>query len=141
MECGAVTECSKCGDCCRVIPVNATKKRFAEKAAAGETGSSPFILQHWHRISREEARRRNPHFGGATPGHYYYECDMFDPVKNECMAHDSRPQVCRGFPWYGDSPADRLYRIGPFPRCSFWADVPAAERPAYVQMGETRKAS
>lgn len=136
-----MTECNGCGDCCRVIPVNATKKIFAEKAAEGEVGSSPFILQHWRRISRKEAHLRNPAFGVEPRGRYYYECDMFDPATNKCTAHDAKPQVCRDFPWYGDSPVEKFYRVVPFPRCSFWADIPTAKRPPYVQMGETRKAS
>lgn len=134
-------ECNGCGDCCRVIPIDSTKKRLAEKVAEGEIGSAPFILKHWHRISRAEAHKRNSSFGAAPQGRYYYECDMFDSATNKCTAQDSKPSVCSRFPWYGESPANHEYRLAPFPRCSFWSDVPETDRPAHVQMGETRKAS
>ena len=130
-----MTECNGCGDCCRVIGAPVTKRRMRERSVY----DSEFLLQHWHRVSRPEARRRNPHIQADTPGHFYYECDMFDPDTNSCTAHESKPRVCTGFPWYGGEA--NTTAIGGLPACSFWADVSAELRPAYVQMGEIRRAS
>lgn len=55
-------------------------------------------------------------------------CDMFDSVTRLCTAGDSKPPVCRGYPWYSDGPtADRARDL--FPQCSYLADVPASQRP------------
>lgn len=74
------------------------------------------------------------------PGGVFYECDAFDPVARVCTAHDTRPQICSGFPWYTEPPysqapdwkpqADTLYS---WRRCSFWADVPRETWPDDVQ--------
>ncbi len=120
-----MTDCGKCGDCCRAIPLALTKKGLS-------TAYNPdFVLKHWHRISRAEARRRIPRMNGLK-GTYYYECDMFDSEENLCTAHDTRPDVCRGFPWYSGNP--EIVSLQPFPRCTFWHDVPPADRPDYVQL-------
>lgn len=129
------TECNRCGDCCRVICVNLTKRRMRE----GTVEDAMFVLKHWHRISRAEARLRNPGVLPHPPDHYYYECDAFDAEQNLCTAQDDKPMVCKGFPWYGRDPNDSALKG--LSRCSFWTDVPAELHPAYVQMGETRKAS
>lgn len=80
---------------------------------AEEKPTTHFIARHWHPIP------------GAADG--LFTCDQFDPEARLCLAHDSRPEVCRGYPWYGTTPADNGRILSR--RCSFWADVPAAERP------------
>jgi Fe-S-cluster containining protein len=120
--------CSKCGDCCRAIAVPATKKRVRE-GNFGEDGW--FILRHWHPISRAEAERRLPRIGRMRrdPGVRFYACDQFDAERNLCMAHDGRPDVCRGFPFYGGDPLhwalDDEGRVDllVYPRCRYWEDV------------------
>ena len=123
-----MTECNQCGDCCRVIGVSYTKRKLRE----GVLEDSEFCVQHWHRISRVEALRRNPHMSGKTPGHFYYECDMFDSDSNKCTARAVRPSVCRGFPWYGREANTTV--LDGFFRCSFWADVAEENRPPLVQV-------
>jgi Fe-S-cluster containining protein len=111
-----MTDCSRCGDCCDVIPLQFTKK----DVAAGKSQSREFIIKHWHRISREEAAKRIPTMG--YKGTRFYRCDKWDSATRLCTVQDEKPPVCRDFPWYGDTPEpDRLRH---FPRCSFWADVP-----------------
>lgn len=102
-----------------------------EHATVYDPATVPFVLKHWRRISQAEARRRLPRMNGPK-GTYYYECDMFDPEENLCTAHDTRPDVCRGFPWYGGNP--EIVSLQPFPRCTFWEDVSVGERPEYVQL-------
>jgi hypothetical protein len=56
------------------------------------------------------------------------KCDAFDAVNRLCGAHESRPPVCRDYPWYGEEPsADRVNWANP--QCSYLADVPAGMRP------------
>lgn len=87
------------------------------RLASGETTdvfSVEFIKTHWRPI-------------GDLLNAVRYRCAMHDPVAKRCMAHDSRPPVCRGFPWYGRPPdAGRLWSM---PECEFWADLPPNERP------------
>ena len=126
-------QCAKCGDCCRAIPLRLTKAQLRTQLVASKRNQEDreFILKHWHRISRVEAARRIPSFGiyDGTPERFY-ECDQFDPGTNLCMAHDTRPPVCRGFPWYSTGPDETSLRA--FPRCSFWHDVPREKWPAGV---------
>jgi len=66
----------------------------------------------------------------ATPTeespHYVVACDQFDPKTRECLAHDDRPDLCSGFPWYGRDPGSpgrtQIAQVLP-PQCSYTADV------------------
>jgi Fe-S-cluster containining protein len=128
--CGTVvTECAKCGDCCESIWMNSTKadmrKRLRDAShTSNNVENARFILNHWHRQSGIGKTAR-------------WACDMFDPVSRLCTAHDSRPPICRDFPWYGREP----HLIDISKRCSFWADLPAEMRPPDwqpVTIGGTR---
>lgn len=128
-----MTDCARCGDCCEDIGLAA---KFVEVVdAARETGSYPdgspihdngnisFILEHWRETSRIEVVE-------PTAIAARYSCDAFDAQTRECTAHDTRPEVCRRFPWYGGAPtADAGLSL----RCSFWADVPEDQRPDNVR--------
>jgi hypothetical protein len=65
---------------------------------------------------------RNPETGVVYRENdkHYYRCTLFDPATRRCTAHDTRPDTCRGYPWYG---ADKL---GPEkalpPGCEFHLD-------------------
>jgi Fe-S-cluster containining protein len=68
-----------------------------------------FIEEHWVTVGRKSDGWR-------------FNCDQFDPKTRMCMAHDDRPPICQGYPWYGQRPtfekADDLPRT-----CSFRADA------------------
>lgn len=51
---------------------------------------------------------------------FFYRCDWYDPDTRECRAHDQRPPICSGFPWYGDRP-DPLKAMPP--ECGYLVDV------------------
>lgn len=74
--------------------------------------NAEFIVAHWH-----------PNDDGET-----YSCDRFDPATRLCTAHDGRPAVCSGFPWYGRDPDDEHIKALPA-HCSYLADVPPDQRP------------
>ena len=84
--------------------------------------TAAFILEHWHGGVRAK--------GGATEG---WTCDRFDPLTNLCMAHDERPPVCSGFPWYGKTPAAE-HAKGMSVNCSYWADIPEENQPKAVRV-------
>jgi len=101
--------CKRCGECCRVIWINETKKQIRERDDG--TRDKQFILKHWHRISRVEAYKRHPALQKAYPvketdwdGIYFYVCDAWDSDTGLCTLHDQRPAVCSGFPFYDGSP-------------------------------------
>ena len=71
---------------------------------------------------------RGPVFIHAEHCDGYWTCDAYDPGHQECTAHDARPPLCRGFPWYGDGPsAERAGRV--HRECSYLADLPPGDRP------------
>jgi Fe-S-cluster containining protein len=105
-----VTECSACGDCCDPVwyPWGAADIR---QAAARQPGSTdlPFISRHWHPT------------GETRDGMHAYRCDFFDGESRLCTAHDRRPPICRGYPWYDAKPGSRLVVLPA--ACAFRADV------------------
>jgi Fe-S-cluster containining protein len=61
------------------------------------------------------------------PSHFY-QCDIFDPVTRRCTDYSNRPEVCRGYPWYGSAPdANKALPL----MCSYRADagLPVADIP------------
>lgn len=124
-----MTDCSRCGDCCDpVILTFDPQQRAAEKLSELLFVAPPwvwhqyeFLRDHWRTIDTVEVVE-----GDDTVTVYRVECDQFDRESRTCGAHDTRPQVCSGFPWYGREPDDDLCepsRASLSPRCSFNADV------------------
>jgi Fe-S-cluster containining protein len=118
--------CARCGDCCDPVhldPDNAAKvgairlRRATEGVPAdlSPTDSATFIQEHWTELD-------------VTPGGTTYSCDQFDPVSRQCMVHESRPDVCRGYPWYDDE-VKTGDRFGEVDRCSYLLELAPHERP------------
>lgn len=59
----------------------------------------------------------------------HYTCPHFDAEARTCTDYANRPPVCRDFPWYGQPPGSRMPGAVS-KRCTYWADVPAEQRPA-----------
>jgi Fe-S-cluster containining protein len=123
--------CARCGACCEVIPLSATKKQVAQVTrGSGEpenTRSARFILKHWHRISRPTAEAINPRLTREnTDGRYFFTCDQYDAEHRLCLAQDTKPNTCSLFPFYGGDPASEggIQTLTPFPRCSYWHAIP-----------------
>lgn len=123
-----MTDCARCGDCCETIWLSRADREVIEDAIVHPEfdptdrerfANSGFLVEHWAEVERIPST-------GATR----YVCSAFDPVTRMCTAHEDRPPVCRDFPWYSSGPhADKSLS----PRCSFWAEVPPADRPAGVR--------
>ncbi len=114
-----LTDCNRCGDCCENLRLNVTKRalraflverdRWRDTPEAIEhEANARFILEHWRRAGGG---------GRAT----VYACDAFDRATRLCTAHQDRPPICAGYPWYGEAPGVRTPRLSP--HCSFNADV------------------
>ena len=138
--------CARCGACCDPVPFTREQYEAVVKwtTAALENVPDPADNQgwtHWERLGwddREVAIRR------FTPGSRMREdanflaahwkpvsdttcaCDMYDPESRLCTAQDSKPPVCRDYPWYGREPHDGV----DFPlQCSYLAELPRSQRP------------
>jgi Fe-S-cluster containining protein len=109
-----VTECSACGDCCDPVwypwgPADIRQR--AERAVDNDDLS--FMAAHW---AATGARRDDLHA---------YTCEFFDTTTRFCRAHDERPPICRGYPWYDDAPGTRLVML-PL-GCAFRVDLAAVQ--------------
>jgi len=95
------SQCNRCGECCRVIHIRYTKKALRKIGGS----DAEFILKYWHRISRKEAYKRRPILKTRDwSGFYFYTCDAWDEKTHLCKMYESRPEVCRDFPFYGEKP-------------------------------------
>lgn len=126
-----MTDCSRCGDCCDPVIITFDPQVYAAEALARLEGKQTddwarhqieFLRDHW----RSQSTFEETDDDGKPVTVHRVECDQFDKVARTCGAHDTRPQVCSGFPWYGREPDDDLCepsRASLSPRCSFNADV------------------
>jgi Fe-S-cluster containining protein len=102
--------CNKCGACCRVLTLEQSPEEVRAIAALTKVLGIPsdhaFAAEHWHPLTHTEAMRRNPFYVRrlAADAHLYW-CDRLG-ADGRCMAHATRPLVCRGYPWYGQPPRD-----------------------------------
>ena len=113
-----------CGRCCDPVILGAPMTAYVEQQiaalnAGGATdvdSSIPFIRDHWVRRPGLAPDRVNAEFGGTA-----WDCDRYDPASGECLAHNDRPPVCSGFPWYAHGP--NRDRITLDMVCTFHADL------------------
>lgn len=144
--------CARCASCCDPVPFTAAEHETvsawsgAAMKAAGipdprtDDGWAWWLDHGWDAAERDKAIgrtdpsgpwRQDADFIAAhwTPdGDSGCKCDAFDPATGLCGAHDSRPPVCRNYPWYSGAPcAERAASLPS--HCSYLADVPRAERP------------
>lgn len=78
-----------------------------------------FAAAHWQPLTRAEGMRRNPIYTAHLDrGAHLYSCDMLG-ADGLCQAHETRPLVCRGYPWYGQPPRDMVLAD---PDCDYYED-------------------
>lgn len=113
-----MTDCSMCGDCCEDIVLNVphgnivrnlSKPRFVGQARK----DAVFIVNNMRPTGRVERVGKQVR--------QVLECAKFDKETRTCTAHNDRPSVCFGYPWYGREPrkGDATMKG----RCSFLADA------------------
>ena len=103
-----MTECAPgCGRCCDPVVL--------DFPVADMTGpSAPFAREHWTQIGVG--------FGPDGQTLYRVRCDAFDPRTRLCAAHDQRPPICAGYPYYGDGPSGLADTRSLAPGCEFTRD-------------------
>jgi Fe-S-cluster containining protein len=102
--------CNQCGACCRVLTLEQSPEEIQAMAAVtsvlGIPSDMPFAAEHWHPLTHAEALQRNPFYTGRLPADaHLYSCDQLG-ANGRCTAYETRPLVCRGYPWYGETPRD-----------------------------------
>lgn len=98
--------CNQCGACCRVLTLAQSPEEVQATAAVtrvlGIPSDAVFAAEHWHPLTREEAMQRNPFYVTHLPAAaHLYRCDQLG-ADGRCLAYETRPLVCRGYPWYGE---------------------------------------
>lgn len=112
--------CNQCGACCRVLTLEQSPQEIGAMAelttALGIPSDYAFAAAHWHPLTRDEAMRRNPFYTARLPtdAHLYW-CDRLGD-DGRCTVHETRPFVCRGYPWYGQPVRDMPLAD---PRCGY----------------------
>lgn len=105
--------CKCCGACCKTIALNASpeqieadmKKVLVKIEEKGESGVSPndystyFIFNFFEPISRKEAEKINPKMKLWSDSLFFYKCTMQDEATGKCRVYESRPILCREFPF------------------------------------------
>ena len=118
--------CNMCGACCRVLTLDQSPQEVQATAALTKVLGIPsdaiFAAEHWRPLTRAEAMQRNPFYTARLPETaHLYTCDQRG-ADGRCQAHETRPLVCRGYPWY-DQPPRKMQLADP--ECSYAPDVVA----------------
>ena len=118
------SRCNQCGACCRVLTLEQSPAEVQAMAVLTKTLGIPsdttFAAEHWHPLTRQEALQRNAFYTSRLPAHaYLYWCDQLGD-DGRCRAYDSRPLVCRGYPWYDQSPREMEL---PDQNCGYFYDI------------------
>jgi Fe-S-cluster containining protein len=116
--------CNKCGACCRVLTLEQSPEEVRAVASVTKTLGIPsdmvFAAKHWHPLSRDDAMRRNPFYTSRLPENaFLYACDQLGD-DGSCMAYETRPLVCRGYPWY-EQPVRNMELADP--NCGYFYDI------------------
>ena len=128
-----MTECNLCGDCCEAIGLTWSQGFVRESPEIFEERFRRWVVEELRPIhTRRRLRELLPLVGrveredpGLVDTRHWFTCTNFNRETRECMAHDTRPNTCAGFPWYGGMPRYDALRL--YPRCAFHADVAALE--------------
>ena len=135
-----MADCNGCGACCEPYAMMYSPADIDRLAARIDPDELAFMREHLTPMKRRDGRRMAPWNSGFTEfvdadGHpqliasHYYKCDRYDPVAKVCTDYDNRPDVCRGFPWYGRGPDPS--RLLP-PTCSYRTDIGQPVEPVPV---------
>ena len=91
-----------CGDCCDPVWYPFGPADIRQSAATTRAADLVFAAAHWHATGERD-----------DDGRHAYRCDRFDRETRLCTAHDERPPICRGYPWYDDVHRGASDRAGP----------------------------
>lgn len=147
--------CAMCGDCCVEVKLRTSPADIQARASlpggvsfaaqgrgyirraqnAGGVMREAVFLARWLEFT---GRVIKADWGTNDDGstnyvtRFVYRCLKFDEVNRVCTAHDERPPMCSGYPWYGREPDPGSINRDET-RCSYWLDVDPEERPEGVR--------
>jgi hypothetical protein len=120
-----MTECVPgCGRCCDPVVT------WFDPNGEMNGPSAPFVREHW-RVRETGVNAQNRQW-------WFSDCDRFDPTTRRCLAHDERPPICSGYPWYGGRNSVRQEPHPLDPGCAFNEDVPGLLLPLFVVNRDSR---
>lgn len=138
-------DCAGCGSCCEVVWTQFDPTRLAEMVANTDRrrrdGAAlvaadidvDFYAAHFRPLRPDEAGDGSVGADAAAEhGLTPWACDAFDRESRLCTAHETRPSMCSGYPWYlgwpwGNTEPDHERAFLP-DRCSHRWDVPVEHR-------------
>jgi Fe-S-cluster containining protein len=110
-------ECTKgCGDCCERFYIGGNRTQGIAAFRARMTA----YLANVRTVgkSRKDIQFMHDNFVSGEQGGF--TCLKFDRQTRSCTAHNDRPSVCSGFPWYGKEPDKMVLGYG---RCTYITDT------------------
>lgn len=126
--------CAGCGACCEEIWIPISQAEITacvsgdrKHMVTSDRWAGRYQLDFFARYWRATEQKMVQVHDGTWVHKTRYECAKYDPVHQRCTAHAIRPQVCRGYPWYGKEPtAAGMSKRG---QCSYLLDLPPDQRP------------
>jgi len=126
--------CARCGDCCEEIWIPIPRSEITAQTGgdrkhmvSSDRWAGRYQLDFFARYWRATEQKMTTLRDGTVVHKTRFECAKFDRERRTCTAHSIRPQVCRGYPWYGKEPtADGMSSRT---RCSYLLDLPPDQRP------------
>jgi len=96
-------KCLKCGKCCKEIPIEHSPKRLKEYYLdwrLRKKKEPDILMDIWllYPMLRYLGRRRY--------GRYLYRC-IHLTKGNLCDINSIKPDMCKGYPWYGEKESER----------------------------------
>lgn len=103
-------KCNQCGQCCLTFRISLDYK---DLQLFKPEGDFKFARENLIPMHRELAFFLNPHLKifeekESSGTNFYYKCKQFNTKTRKCNNHKNRPQVCKGFPWYGKKDYNNL---------------------------------
>jgi Fe-S-cluster containining protein len=124
--------CAGCGSCCSNLTISFSPDQIREAVLLLDAADADAAAGEPHPDYSEQERRNIRWLGQLIEkgprvlGQHAYSCPMLDPISRLCTAHERRPQVCIGFPFYGRSPADDPAEMSD--GCSYQWELPVELR-------------
>lgn len=125
MACSGGEACRTCdGRCCSLFTYTVPLEQIADRYAAGEGAAGDLqLLELLYPLTPEEARERALRFKveglfgsgiakDQPPENGYYSCRAWDEETRLCTIYDTRPQMCRGYPYGRGCQHGCSYEVG-----------------------------
>lgn len=81
--------CKKCGSCCDLISLTVKIR----PTLIPDSAPKGWLQKHWHLVKKKGKR-------------YFYSCDFYDRETHLCKIHNTKPLVCKNFPYRKEHPDD-----------------------------------